>query len=138
MRIERMGNKLTIRNIVMLLIVAILLSACGSKVHKNISQEMVDDTNAIVKLVGENIESGEELTVEELELLESYNEKYDALRMHASEDERLTKEEGTLYTVSGRLAEQYRTDKENMTGIYDYDFMKENIKHVIETGELPK
>lgn len=113
--------------------VLFLLVACG-KVHENIDDGMVKDTNDIIDIIENTIKKDRDFTDREENKLNSYIVKYGAFK----NDGRLTEEEGRLFNLAEQLIDNYDyyayldSDDEYFEDSVRY------INNVIETGSMFK
>ena len=119
------------------IILILFLAACGSTVHENISEEIVNDTNQILDIMDEAVESGDDLSDRDWETFDSYYAKYNGkLDNPDATVGGLTEEEERLFILVSNIIEHpeffytLESDKE------DYENQKSTIQNVIETGEI--
>ena len=120
------------------IILILFLAACGGeKVHENISEDMVNDTNQILDIMDEAVESGNDLSDRDWDTFDSYYAKYNGkLENPDATVGGLTEEEERLFILVSNIIEHpefyytLESDKE------DYANQKRTIQNVIETGEI--
>lgn len=114
-----------------------LLVACSSKVHENISEEMAKDTEQILDIMDSAIDEERDLTDRELSVFEQYLATYNAkLDNPDLAVGGLTEEEERLLIVTSMVIETPEIFMTLESDIERYESMKEQIKNVIKTGEI--
>jgi len=132
MKIERIGIKFTIRNIVMLLIVAILLTACGGKsgksdtVHESVDKTFAADTKQVLKELDHIAETEEEPSEKAIEITERYLDLYEGTEKNEVEAEIYSSTRVLIGSID--IKRYLESDKENYRNIQD------TILRLIETG----
>ncbi|HEY4554367.1 MAG TPA: hypothetical protein VIG80_14340 [Bacillaceae bacterium] len=121
----------------LMLVIFIVLTGCGNKVHKNIGQEMADDTEQIISIFEKNIKDNSDLSERDKKVFEEYKIKYGAMSKEPdSSSLKLTEEENRLYILTRNMIDMYDFYTTLKSDHEKFDNMKESIRTVIKTGEI--
>jgi hypothetical protein len=126
------------KRLIVVLLLGILLAGCGgSKVHKNISEDMAADTEKILSIFDSVIQEDRDFTEREYEVFSSYVSYYESkLDNPDVKVGGLTEEENKLFILTSELLENpdiytiLESDKER------YQSMKKTIQNVIKDGKI--
>lgn len=125
------------KKLFMLLMAALLLAACGDKVHENIRQELAADTEQVISIFDKTIEEDRELTEREEKIFQEYQVKYGAIKNNPDlTSDKLTDEENRLFILTSDMIDMYDYYTTLKSDHEKYERTRDRLRKVIETGKI--
>lgn len=119
--------------ILLFVVIMFTLTACGQKVHENISEEVAADTEQIISITDKLSEENRDLSERERKVFDQYLMKYEIAR---NELDSLNEEEYRVSRLTEHLIEGYEMYTTLAGDKEDYEASKERIYRVMETGSI--
>lgn len=124
------------KRIIIIFLTALLLTACVSKKHENINQDMADDTNQILTIYDVSIKEDRLFTEKELLIIDKYALSYGAKSKVENSSLSLTEEENMLYLMTKNLFDFFPDGVLTESEKVNYEKTKEHVRKVIKDGAL--
>lgn len=126
------------RKVLVLLLMAILLSACGG-IHENISEDMANDTEQVISIFESAIDEDRDFTEREEAVFINYQAEYNVKRDNPDVyDDEFTEEENRLLILTTNMIDMADSLTLLSSDTENFESNRDRIRRVIETGEIYK